>query len=416
MSTAFPRALLRRRNILVAIVLSGVCILICTRGLLHSPYMSALRSAPGSLIHGRGQAIHGGLSRNASSAKGSTVSTAALQVKLPGDHTYMSGSVPNDVKPSGEKKLIVMYNRPEWLFPADPHYLKVFDTCPYTCTMTDNKGQLPLADAVWVDIGRLYNSQPPPNRPPRQMWVAYNIESPVHFIGQVSAPAWRSAFNWTFSYRTDSDFFRPYGEFALRAQPAAKNYTQIMMNKRKPIAWFVSNCYTASRREQYVAELKRYIDVDVYGSCGTLQCPGLAEEKCFKPLNDTYFFYLAFENSYCQDYATEKLFKTYKNLNVIPIVRGALNYSRYLPPNTYLDAANFSSPRHLADYLHGLMKDPHTYTGMLRTKDHFYTSFTSWVFPNLKPFCRLCRQLQMSPVPPKVYRDIMDWSSKDKCW
>ena len=36
---------------------------------------------------------------------------------------------------------------------------------------------------------------------------------------------------------------------------------------KKLVAWMVSNCYTASRREQYVLELQKYISVDVYGNC-----------------------------------------------------------------------------------------------------------------------------------------------------
>ena len=50
------------------------------------------------------------------------------------------------------------------------------------------------------------------------------------------------------------------------------------------------------------------IPVDYYGSCGTLSCQRNDQEKCHKLLNN-YPFVLAFENSFCKDYVTEKFFK-----------------------------------------------------------------------------------------------------------
>ena len=60
----------------------------------------------------------------------------------------------------------------------------------------------------------------------------------------------------------------------------------------------VSNCYTASRREQYVLELQKYISVDVYGNCENavkfsqhshlLSCPKQLEEKCWNMIDEKY--------------------------------------------------------------------------------------------------------------------------------
>jgi Glycosyltransferase family 10 (fucosyltransferase) C-term len=74
------------------------------------------------------------------------------------------------------------------------------------------------------------------------------------------------------------------------------------------VAWFVSNCNDRNGRLNYARELSKHISVDIYGKCGTKTCPRSTESSCFELLKEDYKFYLAFENSNCKDYITEKLF------------------------------------------------------------------------------------------------------------
>ena len=66
--------------------------------------------------------------------------------------------------------------------------------------------------------------------------------------------------------------------------------------------------YFRNGRLQYAQELGQYIGVDIFGACGTMKCSRSQSENCFDLLKTKYKFYLAFENSNCQDYITEKFF------------------------------------------------------------------------------------------------------------
>lgn len=74
-----------------------------------------------------------------------------------------------------------------------------------------------------------------------------------------------------------------------------------------------------------------YVDIDVYGECGKLKCD-LDSFKC-TDFEKTYRFYLAFENSLCLDYVTEKVFKVMDQI-VIPIVYNGADMKRILPPKS----------------------------------------------------------------------------------
>ena len=83
----------------------------------------------------------------------------------------------------------------------------------------------------------------------------------------------------------------------------------VLVNKTgSPIAWMVSHCNTSSHRDEYVAELRKYIQLDVYGKCkATKSCPRnnlswISEPECYEMIGRKYKFYLSFENSFCQDY------------------------------------------------------------------------------------------------------------------
>ena len=90
--------------------------------------------------------------------------------------------------------------------------------------------------------------------------------------------------------------------------------------------------------------MKKYISVDVFGGCGNFHCVK-GSPDCIATLAQ-YKFYLAFENSLCKDYVTEKLFQSIReDLSLVPIVMGGADYSQIMPPGSYIDTRNFDSAK-----------------------------------------------------------------------
>ena len=76
----------------------------------------------------------------------------------------------------------------------------------------------------------------------------------------------------------------------------------------------------------YLMALKKYVNVDIYGKCGT-PCPNTGD--CREHVTNKHKFFFAFENCICRDYITEKFFKILR-YNVVPVVMGGGDYSRFV--------------------------------------------------------------------------------------
>ena len=177
--------------------------------------------------------------------------------------------------------------------------------------------------------------------------------------------------------------------------------------KKKMVAWFVSNCKTASAREKYVEELSEYVAVDIYGKCGNLTCSYNQRDQCFDMLRTTYKFYLSFENAFCPDYVTEKLFNALR-YDVVPIVMGGADYSKFAPPNSYINVIDFQSPKHLADYLKLLNENDDLYSHYFDWKKDY--TIELWT---TRGWCSLCKLLHDPTTPHNVYADLQEWWMKD---
>jgi len=229
----------------------------------------------------------------------------------------------------------------------------------------------------------------------------YFSESPPHF--DTIQTQYKSVYNWTAGYYRKSDILAPYGKWVYYNESIKqlcrplKNYAE---NKTKKVAWFVSNCEAKNNRLQYASNLSKFIQVDIYGGCGFLECSRSRSQTCFDVLKKDYKFYLSFENSNCYDYITEKFFENALQNDVLPIVMGARreDYARVAPLNSYIHVDDFESPKQLAEYLHKLDKD-----------DDLYNSYFLWKgtgeLIGSHFFCRLCALLH-SNYPNRQIHDI----------
>lgn len=219
------------------------------------------------------------------------------------------------------------------------------------CFITRSKhyfNKIELFDAILFrapDFARV--EELPRDRSPKQKYVFVSQE-PASMYPVAQQPA--GFFNMTWTYKLDSDVtFRQiliknrYGEdigpqkamkwLSLEDMLPTDDYLiSRLKNKSKAVAWVESNCLSYSRREEYVAQLyyelaKFGLTIDIFGECGPGGIPNVKLGDVFQLLDTQYYFYLALEKAFDEDYVTEQLLYALQHYTV-PIVFGGANYSR----------------------------------------------------------------------------------------
>ena len=159
----------------------------------------------------------------------------------------------------------------------------------------------------------------PVKRDKSQLYTYFNLESQGRFI-RPDLKSLKKFFNLSMTFRLNADIPYFYGEFVQVAQHPRPGYDlDIIINKfgaantqlaekekgesenETLVAQFVSHCQTPSRREKVISKLSKLINVDIYGRCGPLKCSKKPKDySCYDAMNQTYKFYLSFENSLCK--------------------------------------------------------------------------------------------------------------------
>ena len=164
----------------------------------------------------------------------------------------------------------------------------------------------------------------------------------------------------------------------------------------------ISDCITPSSRGYLIKKLSRYIDVDVFGNCGH-KCPLDGTVDCRGFIASKYKFFFAFENSLCTEYVTEKFFRTL-NYDIVPVVFGYGNYTRYVPRSAFIHVLDFNSPKELAEHLLYVDNNPSVYNRYFAWRQHVTYHHKRWspkhwpkssLTSTFHMFCELCIRLNM---------------------
>lgn len=259
--------------------------------------------------------------------------------------------------------------------------------------------------------------------PKHVLQFRYELESPMRKDGKLSL----SKYNLLASYYRGSDVVVPYSKWVSYDSEEAKYFNIKRENlktssinyadsKTEFAVMFTSNCDRApNERLKYLKELQKFIPVDLFGKCGKpLPCDyNVRSSKCLKSLAKKYKFYLAFENSNCRDYITEKFFDNAFNSDTLPVVLGAhpSDYNDLSPPNSFIHVEDFSSPKELANYLISLDKNDTLYN------EYFKWKATGTFYNAMKDlFCRICGMtFYATYVPPPIRDKDTTWTGVDFC-
>ncbi|XP_077517459.1 alpha-(1,3)-fucosyltransferase C-like isoform X1 [Amblyomma americanum] len=155
--------------------------------------------------------------------------------------------------------------------------------CSARCLVTNDRSLLASTEVIVFHVPNMNTEDLPPYRFHSQKWVFFIMESPSYTLFPNLSNT-KNMFNWTMTYRSDSDVYVPYGRIVPRITTAAsrKNLKALWKSKQKAAVWMVSHCTTEGRREAFYVELSKHLQVDVYGQCGPYNCSKSRTSECYK--------------------------------------------------------------------------------------------------------------------------------------
>lgn len=324
--------------------------------------------------------------------------------------------------------------------------------CPMqNCRFTMNKREFGVADVVLFhgpDLTSL-NNYPEDygyRRRPNQLYLYENMESPATYPFSLQQKISMNYFNITMSYRRDSDILKTYADIAdfpaFADVSNEVNYFKLKKTSKIAVMYVSNECQNnnASNRIPYALRLQEILGhgrVDIFGACTKVwgDCPRNGPRGCMRNLQK-YFFYLAFENSMCDDYVTEKLYRAFYH-RLVPVVNNhRVNYDLHAPRGSYIHTRDFKNASDLAVYLERVAHNEILYNQYMIWRRDAQTWLSLPMFKNIyglipslgayKAACNLCALLnnqialqnllnKSGKDQPKVIADLGKWWSDGHC-
>ncbi|CAK9297255.1 unnamed protein product [Gordionus sp. m RMFG-2023] len=139
----------------------------------------------------------------------------------------------------------------------------------------------------------------------------------------------------------------------------------------------------------------------------------LASTTCLKRLGSVYKFYLAFENSLCKEYITEKFWYNALTMNMVPIVFGApkSDYLKVAPPHSFIHLDDFGgNVEALAKYIIFLDSNDTEYAKYFEYKS--YGKIENYILvrptPSNPMWCTMCSKLHSTSRHLKSNNTLLD--------
>lgn len=227
--------------------------------------------------------------------------------------------------------------------------------------------------------------------------VVFAVSNPLSLAQNPLYAHGDSIFNFTMTYRLDSDLIWTSYYFSKRSQvderlqefelpeenfmdelPMQHQFQLRQRLKQKDflVVYMLYEVNDYNLPESlYLQELRNYIELDAHMDCsGGMDC-------------SHYKFMLIFDPSSCPDYVHPQFYMALENF-VVPVLIGGSNLTKLAPPGSYISSLEYSSPKILAERLKKLAKDPKLY-------EQFFWWHSKYQLQKItQPYCRLCHQLQ----------------------
>ncbi|CAI2346036.1 unnamed protein product [Caenorhabditis sp. 36 PRJEB53466] len=270
------------------------------------------------------------------------------------------------------------------------------------CVIDTDRHKLDSADAVIFHAADLSRFPLPISRKPEQMFVFNSMETQITVVDSQFQNHFSTGPPRIYTPRT------PFTMSSFYVQPKRLRKT------RSGVFGLISNCHTTSKRELALQELGKHINVTIGGKCASDEryksiCPPGTE--CLDVF-EQYPFYIAIENTVCNDYVTEKIWNRI-SVPSIPIVMKRKVYKNVLPPKSFIAMDDYKNPREMADHLRALETNSTAFSEYFEWRQKGTWTTAPWNSPGYRNgVCRVCELLWQSNengTEHKAYENVWKW-------